>query len=47
MLVLLLAIVTSMLVTVSGPAGAGSDNPAADEAQFVALVTGEPCHGAR
>src|SRR5688572_12172985 len=38
MLVLLLAIVTSMLVTVSGPAGAGSDNPAADEAQFVALV---------
>ncbi|HUP72852.1 MAG TPA: CAP domain-containing protein [Acidimicrobiales bacterium] len=38
MLVLLLAIVTSMLVAVSGPAGAGSDNPAADEAQFVALV---------
>ena len=38
MLVLLLAIVTSMLVAVPGPAGAGSDNPAADEAQFVALV---------
>jgi hypothetical protein len=38
MLVLLLAIVTSMLVAASGPAGAGSDNPAADEAQFVALV---------
>ena len=38
MLVLLLAIVTSMLVAVSGPAGAGGDNPAADEAQFVALV---------
>ena len=37
-MLLLLAIVTSMLVAVSGRADAGSDNPAGDEAQFVALV---------
>jgi len=37
-MLLLLAIVTSMLVAVSGRADAGGDNPAADEAQFVALV---------
>ena len=37
-MLLLLAIVTSMLVAVAGRADAGGDNPAADEAQFVALV---------
>ncbi|MEO5837707.1 MAG: CAP domain-containing protein [Acidimicrobiales bacterium] len=37
-MLLLLAIVTSMLVAVTGRADAGADNPAADEAQFVALV---------
>lgn len=37
-MLLLLAIVTSMLIAVSGRADAGSDNPGADEAQFVALV---------
>ena len=37
-MLLLVAVVTSMLVAVSGRADAGGDNPGGDEAQFVALV---------